>query len=42
MTQRVLCWYNDSRVDQCNQIESREIDLCIYGKLICDRGGIKN
>lgn len=42
MTQGVLYWYRDSQVDQFNQIESPEIDLCLYGNLICYRDSNTN
>jgi len=34
----VWYWY-ETDIDQWNSIESPEINLCNYGKLVCDKGG---
>ena len=39
MANTVQCWHNDRNIDQHNRTESPEINSCIYGQLIYDKGG---
>ena len=35
----VWYWYNDRQIDQCKRTESLEINPCVYGQVIFNKGG---